>query len=73
MSKQVTIKMSVATGKVGSECEDEIQIDRAEWDAMTNAQKVEYLEDLYTDHRQNYVEGWVHAYDENGVCLSEKL
>lgn len=73
MSQQVTIKLSVSTARVGSECEDEIQIDRSEWDAMNDKEKGDYLQELYDDHRQNYVEGWVHAYDENGDCLSENI
>lgn len=73
MTEKVTIKMSVATNKVGSDCEDEFEIDKAQWDGWSLAEKSEFLEETYAEHRQNYVEGWVHAYDKDGNCLSTNI
>ncbi len=73
MTEKVKIKLSVSTSKVGSECEDEFDIDKSEWDGMSDEEKREYLEDVYSYHRQNYVEGFAHAYDMSGNCLSEDI
>lgn len=73
MSEKITIKLSVSTHVVGSECTDEFEMDRSEWDAMTKKEKEEFLEESYATHRQNYVEGWVGAYDSEGKCLSDDI
>ena len=44
-SDTVTIRVSISTQKVGSECTDEFEIPRAEWEAMTDEQKEEACQD----------------------------
>ena len=52
-----TVKVQVwnSTNKVGSECKDTIEIDREEWEAMTDDEK----DDACQDAAFNYLDwGW---------------
>lgn len=46
MTDMLTIRVSVRTDKVGSECTDEIEIERSEWAAMTDEQRDEMCRDV---------------------------
>lgn len=39
MSEQVRVKVTVCTKKIGSECEDEIEFDREDWDSMSEQER----------------------------------
>lgn len=55
MSDTVKVTVRISTNKVGSECKDEIEFDREEWDAMTDDQKDEVCQEVAF----NYMEwGW---------------
>lgn len=41
MGEIVTVRVWVRTNKNGSECEDEFDVDRAEWDGMTEDEREE--------------------------------
>jgi len=45
-SDTVTIRVKISTQKVGSECSDEIEFERATWDAMTEAEKEDACRDV---------------------------
>lgn len=45
MSDKVIVKVSISTQKVGSECVDELEFDREDWEAMTDEQKDEVCQE----------------------------
>ena len=46
MSDTIKIKVFVRTNKVGSKCEDYIEIDREEWEAMSDNEKDDCCQDV---------------------------
>lgn len=61
MSDQVRIKVLVETGYTGGDHEDEILIDLSEWEAMSEQDQNEFLNESALDLRDNYVScsAWV--------------
>jgi hypothetical protein len=66
MGNQVKIKLYVGTGFAGQAHEDEELIDRVEWEAMTEPQQEQYLEQAASDYLHNTVEysAWVEDEDD---------
>lgn len=60
MRDQVRIKVIVETGFT-SKHEDEVFIDRSEWEGMTQEQRDEFLNEAALDLRDNYIScsAWV--------------
>lgn len=46
MSDTIKIRVWVSTNKVGSMCEDFLEVDRAEWEAMSETEKDEMAMDV---------------------------
>lgn len=60
MSDTVKIKVSVRTDKVGSKCTDTFEVERDEWDSMSDADK----EAICRDVAFNYFEWYWEECDE---------
>lgn len=45
MADQITVKVFIRTNKVGSECRDSFEVDREEWESMTDEDKDEMARD----------------------------
>lgn len=61
MSDQIRIKVLVETGFAGGNHEDEIFMDRTEWEAKSEEERNEFLNESAIDLRDNYVgcSAWV--------------
>lgn len=46
MSETIKIEVFIRTDKISSECTDEIEFDREEWESMTDAEKTEVCRDV---------------------------
>ncbi|TWC17116.1 hypothetical protein FBY06_11836 [Pseudomonas sp. SJZ085] len=66
MSDKIKIKLFVGTGFAGCAHRDEEFVDRAEWEAMSEQQREQYLDDAATDYLHNCVEysAWVEEEDD---------
>lgn len=61
MSDTVKIRMSLATRYVGSEMTDIMELDREDWEALSEDDKEKMLEEIYMDFlsNENYGGIWV--------------
>lgn len=61
MSDTVKIRMSLATRYVGSEMTDTIELDREDWEALSEDDKEKMLEEIYMNFlsNENYGGIWV--------------
>lgn len=50
MGDTVKVKVWISTNKVGSKCEDTIEIDREEWESMTDDEKDDACQDAAFNH-----------------------
>lgn len=64
MSKLVKIRMSIATRYVGSEDVEIAEIDKDEWDQMTEEQREECMNELYNDFLAGANYGGCHVVEE---------
>ena len=57
MSGTVTIHYWIRTDKQGSECADTLEMDKAEWESMTEQEQEEYMREVAFDSMEwNYGE-----------------
>ncbi len=56
MKDKVKICLYIGTGFAGCEHVDFEYVERAEWEAMTEAQRDEYLEDAAKTHLSNHID-----------------
>lgn len=50
MSKNIKITVHIATNKVGSECINIIEVDRKEWESMSDDDKEDYCKEIAFDN-----------------------
>jgi hypothetical protein len=62
---KIRIKTGVSMRAIHSNWEDTVEVDRAEWEAMTPEAREEYLEDIAQGTIANEVEAWAYV-DEEG-------
>jgi hypothetical protein len=55
----VRVTVSVECGHVGGDYVDVVEVDRAEWDAMSPIERQKYCTELAVDHMEQFVSsGW---------------
>ena len=56
MGDKIKIRMYIGTGFAGCNYEDFEEIDRSEWEAMTDKERDDYLDQAATDFLSNHIE-----------------
>ena len=61
MSSVVRIRLHVGSGYAGADHEDVVEIDKEEWESMSEEQQNSLMDDLVIDFRNNVIEcsAWV--------------
>lgn len=58
-TEPVRVKLWVDTQYVGTKREDEVEIEREGWDDRTQDERIEYLDELAAEFRDEFVDyGW---------------
>lgn len=61
MSSVVRVRLHVSSGYAGANHEDVVEIDKEEWESMSEEQQNSLMDDLVIDFRNNVIEcsAWV--------------
>lgn len=71
--EMIYIRCGVALDLQGCVQEDVYEYPKTEWDAMTDEQRSELLEEFALDHRNDHMDTWRTAEDKDGNDISGDL